>query len=74
MIKTSLNRITIASTICNGKPTIRGLRITVQTVLGYLSAGESHEDILHQFQMLEPEDINACLAFGRPAPISEKPA
>ena len=57
------NRITIDPAICNGKPTIRGLRITVQTVLEYLGA-ESREDILHQFPMLEPEDINACLAFA----------
>ena len=68
------NRITIDPAICNGKPTIRGLRITVQTMLEYLSAGESHEDILHQFPMFEPEDINACLASGRPAPMREKPA
>ena len=58
------NRITIDPAICNGKPTIRGLRITVQTVLEYLGAGESREEILHQFPMLEPEDINACLAFA----------
>ena len=46
------NRITIDPAICNGKPTIRGLRITVQTVLEYLGAGESREDILRQFPML----------------------
>ena len=68
------NRITIDAAICNGKPTIRGLRITVQTVLEYLGAGESREEIVHQFLALEPEDINACLAFGRPAPMREKPA
>ena len=68
------NRITIDPAICNGKPTIRGLRITVQTVLEYLGAGESREEILQQFPMLEPEDINACLASGRPAPMREKPA
>ena len=74
MTNTPQNRIIIDPAICNGKPTIRGLRITVQTVLEYLSAGESHEDILQQFPMLEPEDINACLALGRPALMSEKPA
>ena len=58
------NRITIDPAICNGKPTIRGLRISVQTELEYLGAGEGREDILHQFPMLEPEDINACLAFA----------
>ncbi len=58
------NRITIDPAVCNGKPTIRGMRITVQTVLEYLSAGESQEEILRQFSMLEPEDISACLSFA----------
>jgi len=57
-------RITIDPAICNGKPTIRGLRITVQTVLEYLSAGESQDEILRQFPVLEAEDISACLAFA----------
>lgn len=57
-------RITVDPALCNGKPTIRGMRITVQTVLEYLSAGESREEILHQILMLEPEDISACLAFA----------
>ena len=64
MTKAPQNRITIDPAVCNGKPTIRGLRISVQTVLEYLGAGESREDILQQFPMLEPEDINACLAFA----------
>jgi uncharacterized protein (DUF433 family) len=58
------NRITIDPDICNGKPAIRNLRITVESVLGYLSAGESREEILRQYPMLEPEDITACLAFA----------
>lgn len=58
------SRITIDPAICNGKPTIRGMRITVQTILEYLSAGESREAILSQFPMLQEEDINACLAFA----------
>ena len=57
-------RITIFPDVCNGKPTIRGLRITVETVLDYLSAGETVEEILRQHPMLEPEDIPACLAFA----------
>ena len=39
-------RITIDNDLCNGKPTIRGKRITVQTVLEFLGAGESKEEIL----------------------------
>ena len=58
------DRITIDEKICNGKPTIRGKRITVQTVLEFLSAGESVEEILRQYPSLEREDITACLEFA----------
>jgi uncharacterized protein (DUF433 family) len=57
-------RITIDPAICNGKPTLRGKRITVQTILEFLGAGESREEILRQYPSLEPEDIDACLAFA----------
>ena len=57
-------RITIDEKICNGKPTIRGKRITVQTVLEFLSAGESVEEVLNQYPSLEPEDVTACLEFA----------
>ena len=57
-------RITIDEKICNGKPTIRGKRITVQTVLEFLSAGESVEEILRQYPSLEREDIMACLEIA----------
>lgn len=57
-------RITIDEGLCNGKPTIRGMRITVQTVLEFLKAGDSKEEILYQYPMLEPEDIDACLDFA----------
>ncbi len=59
-----LHRITIDPEICNGKPTIRSKRITVQTILEFLTAGESREEILRQFPFLEAEDIEACLAFA----------
>ena len=58
------NRITLSETICNGKPTIRGMRITVQTILDFLNAGDSPEEILKQYPSLEKEDINACLLFA----------
>jgi uncharacterized protein (DUF433 family) len=58
------DRITIDPAVCNGRPTIRGKRITVQTILEFLSAGESREEILRQYPSLEPEDIDACLAFA----------
>ncbi len=55
-------RVVIDPAICNGRPIIRGKRITVQTVLEYLAAGDSAADILAQYPSLEPEDIQACLA------------
>ncbi len=58
------DRITIDDSVCNGKPTIRGKRITVQTILEFLSAGESREEILRQYPSLQPEDIDACLKFA----------
>ena len=59
-----LDRITIDPDVCNGKPVIRGLRITVESILDYLSAGETPEEIIQQHPMLEPADIPACLAFA----------
>lgn len=47
-----------------GKPSIRGLRITVADVLGYLAAGMTHEEILRDFPYLTEQDIRACLAFA----------
>lgn len=38
-----IDRITINEDVCNGKPTIRGKRITVQTILEFLGAGETVE-------------------------------
>jgi uncharacterized protein (DUF433 family) len=57
-------KITIHPDICNGKPTVRGLRITVQTILEFLSTGESREEILYQYPSLQAEDIDACLMFA----------
>ncbi|HYO21801.1 MAG TPA: DUF433 domain-containing protein [Flavisolibacter sp.] len=59
-----LSRITVDPQVCNGKPIIRGKRITASTVLEFLSAGESHEEILKQYPSLEEADIAACLFFA----------
>ena len=48
----------------SGKPCIRGLRITVYDVLGYLAAGMSHAEILADFPDLTEADIRGCLAFA----------
>ena len=57
-------RITVDPDLCNGHPTVRGLRITVETVLGFLSAGDSPREILEQYPSLEPADIDACIRFA----------
>jgi uncharacterized protein (DUF433 family) len=59
-----LARITIDPAVCNGRPTIRGKRITTETILEFLRAGESPEEILRQYPSLEAEDIEACIAFA----------
>jgi len=56
--------ITIEPGKRGGKPCIRGLRITVYDVLGYLASGMSMEEILADFPDLTQEDIKACLAFA----------
>ena len=59
-----LERITIQPDICHGKPVIRGLRYPVESVLEYLAAGDSFEDVLAEFHDLEREDLLACLEFA----------
>jgi uncharacterized protein (DUF433 family) len=58
------DRITIDEKICNGKPSIRGSRITVQTILDFLSAGDTADEILRQYPKLEAEDIAESLRFA----------
>ncbi len=48
----------------SGKPCIRGLRMTVADVLGYLAAGMTHEDVFQDFPYLTEEDMRACLSFA----------
>ena len=60
-----VDRITIDPEICHGKPTIRGLRYPVETILELLSSGMSNEEILADYEDLEPEDILAALDFAR---------
>jgi uncharacterized protein (DUF433 family) len=58
------DRITVDSEICSGKPIIRNKRITVQTILEFLSVGESQEEILRHYPSLEREDNYACIKFA----------
>ncbi|WP_420595460.1 DUF433 domain-containing protein [Deinococcus sp.] len=57
-------RIVIDPDICNGRPVIAGTRVTVQTVLEFLAAGDSPEDIVAEYPYLTREDILACLGYS----------
>lgn len=58
------DRITIDPEICHGRPTIRGLRYPVETMLELLSAGMTTEEILADYEDLEAEDIQAVLSYA----------
>ena len=58
------NIITIEPGKRGGGPCVRGLRITVADVLGWLAAGMSHEEIRADFPELDEDDIRACLAYA----------
>jgi len=60
----TLDRINSDSTVRFGKPCVRGTRIAVGDVLGYLAAGMSEDQILGDFPQLTRDDIRACLAYA----------
>ena len=57
-------RITHDPEVMGGKPCIRGLRVTVGTVVGLLSARRTRDEILRAYPYLEAEDIDAALAYA----------
>lgn len=59
-----LDRITIDPAVRFGKPCVRGTRITVGDVLGYLAGGMSEDQLLTELTQLAREDIRACLAYA----------
>lgn len=64
MADTAISRITRDPSVMGGKPCIRGLRVTVGTVLGLLASGHSVEKILEAYPYLEREDVQAALAYA----------
>lgn len=72
-----IERITFDPRVMGGKACIRGLRVTAGTLVGLMAAGESRERILEAYPYLEPEDIDAALAYAayrleeREAPLLE---
>lgn len=59
-----MKRIIVDPDICNGQPVIKGTRITVHTVLDFLSAGDSIADVLEEYPSLTEIDILECLRFS----------
>lgn len=59
-----LKRITINPEVCNGKPTIRETRYTVDLILELLSSGMTEKEIIEDYPALEITDIKACLSFA----------
>jgi uncharacterized protein (DUF433 family) len=55
------DRITIDPAICNGRPVVRGTRITAQSILEFLGAGDSMDDVLEECPRLTRDDALACL-------------
>ena len=59
-----LDRIAVDPAIRFGKPCVRGTRISVGDVLGYLAGGMSEAQILADFPQLTSDDVRACLAYA----------
>ncbi|MBN2575167.1 MAG: DUF433 domain-containing protein [Deltaproteobacteria bacterium] len=60
----TLARITHDPAVMGGRPCIRGLRVTVGTIVGLLAAGHSTDEILKAYPYLEPDDIQAALSYA----------
>lgn len=60
----NLDRITLDPNVMGGKPCIRGMRVTVGTIIGLLASGKSEAEILKEFAYLEIEDIRQALSYA----------
>jgi uncharacterized protein (DUF433 family) len=70
--ETLLGRITSNPEIFGGKPIIRGMRVSVELVLGLLAQGETAEAVLADYPDLEADDLRACLAYAHAAISHDK--
>jgi uncharacterized protein (DUF433 family) len=59
-----LDRITFNPEIFGGKAIIRGRRLAVEHVLEMMAAGSSAEELVTEYEWLEPEDVQACLLYA----------
>ncbi|MFZ1751025.1 MAG: DUF433 domain-containing protein [Saprospiraceae bacterium] len=62
--KDLLSRITVVPSICHGKPVVRGMRYSVQSILELLASGMTTLEILADYEDLEENDLKACLLFA----------
>jgi uncharacterized protein (DUF433 family) len=60
----ALNRITFDPMVMGGKPCIRGMRVTVGTIVGMIASGHTKESLLGLYPYLESEDIDEALAYA----------
>jgi uncharacterized protein (DUF433 family) len=67
----ALNRITTNPQIMNGKPCIRGMRITVNVVLSLLAHGMTKKEIIEDYPYPEDEDIDQCLQYAGSKNLSQ---
>ena len=59
-----LDRITFDPLVMGGKPCLRGMRVTVGTIVGLIASGATSEEILEDYPYLEPADITAALSYA----------
>jgi uncharacterized protein (DUF433 family) len=59
-----MSRIEINPDICNGQPVVAGTRITAQSILEFLAAGDSIEDLLEEYPSLTRQDVLECVRFS----------
>jgi uncharacterized protein (DUF433 family) len=60
----TINRITFDPQVMGGKPCLRGLRVTVGTIVGLFAAGRTRDEILVLYPYLEAEDITQALSYA----------
>ena len=60
----TLNRITTDPNVMGGKPCVRGMRVTVGTLVGLIASGKTREQILDLYPYLEPQDISEALSYA----------
>ncbi|HET6428583.1 MAG TPA: DUF433 domain-containing protein [Phycisphaerae bacterium] len=59
-----IDRITFDPRVMGGKPCIRGMRVTVGTIVGLLASGHSQAEVLEAYPYLEEQDLRQALAYA----------